>query len=59
MMMMMTMNPEYIAREDLAIDKSCVAISSAHHDEDDEDDHDHDNRYHDDALCQSILASLH
>ena len=31
MMMMMTKNPEDIATEDLAIAKSSVAISSAHH----------------------------
>ena len=38
MMMMMTTNPEYLATEDLAIAKSSVAISSAHHDGDDGDD---------------------
>ena len=31
MMMMMMTNPEYIATEHLAIAKSSVAISSAHH----------------------------
>ena len=33
MMIKMTKNPEDIAMEDLAIAKSSVAISSAHHDE--------------------------
>ena len=42
MMMMMTTNPEYLATEDLAIAKSSVAISSAHHDDDDEGDGDED-----------------
>ena len=39
-MMMMTTNPEDIATEDLAIARSSVAISSAHHVGDDVDDYD-------------------
>ena len=34
--MMMTMNPEYIAKEDLATAKSFVAIASAHHNDGDD-----------------------
>ena len=64
MMMMMTTNPEYLATEDLAIAKSSVAISSAHHDDVNDDDdanvdvNDEEEEEATQALSRQVASSL-
>ena len=57
LMMMMTTNPEDIAKEDLAIAKSSVAISSAHHNFDEHDDEDHNHNY-DELMMMSMMMLM-